>query len=102
MSRFVVHGSEEHKKRNELASGKDAFKKAASSLIKRQMEEHGGALKSKVAKKMAKKEIYKIGVKNVGKEKTIAGLKKAFYKHRPESELRKEAGIGEYKERYGK
>ena len=58
--------------------------------------------------KAAKKYFYDEGVKNVGKEKAISGLKTAFKKHkpsdtymgRPRRELDKEQGIGEFKGRY--
>lgn len=61
-----------------------------------------------VTRNAAKKYFYDEGVKNVGKEKTISGLKTAFKKHkpsdtymgRPRRELDKEQGIGEFKGRY--
>lgn len=65
---------------------KDLKQMIAEPASKEWFEKHGGAKKA-IAKKMsntnsAKKYFYDKGVENIGKEKTIEGMKKAFGKHK--------------------
>lgn len=77
---------EDLKKMKSEPSGKEWFAKHG---LPKGISNH--PLKQKVAEKMggksdrnkAKKYFYDEGVKNVGKEKTIKGLKHAFGKHSP-------------------
>jgi hypothetical protein len=58
-----------------------AKKKASAPTPKRTTSDGYMPRKSEVVKS-AKKELYKMGKENVGKEKAVEGMKKAFKKHK--------------------